>query len=67
MRRSIPAFETLVDEMVETRHELANSTDIIEKYPEPKKDAKDRDHIQETRDLWQDSVWGVFHQRDKSI
>jgi len=41
------AFETLVDVMAETRHELANYRDIIEiseriKRPEPKKDAKDR-------------------------
>ena len=41
------AFETLVDVMVETRHELANNRDIMEiseriKRPEPKKDAKDR-------------------------
>ena len=41
------AFETLVDVMAETRHELANFRDIIElseriKRPEPKKDAKDR-------------------------
>ena len=41
------AFETLVDVMAETRHELANYRDIIEiseriKLPEPKKDAKDR-------------------------
>jgi len=41
------AFETLVDVMADTRHELANYRDIIElseriKRPEPKKEAKDR-------------------------
>jgi len=41
------AFETLVDVMAETRHELANYRDFIKiseriKRPEPKKDAKDR-------------------------
>ena len=40
------AFETLVDVMTETRHELVNYRDIIEiseriKRPKPKKDAKD--------------------------
>ena len=40
------AFETLVDVVAETRHELANYRDIIEtseriNRPEPKKDAKD--------------------------
>ena len=52
------AFETLVDVMTETRHELANCRDIIEiseriKRPEPEKDAKDRESrwpdIQKTR------------------
>ena len=41
------AFETLVDVMAETRHELANYWDIIEiseriKRTEPRKDSKDR-------------------------
>ena len=41
------AFETLVDVMAKTRHELANYRDIIDisermKRPKPKKDSKDR-------------------------
>ena len=41
------AFETLLDVMAETKHELANYRDIMEiferiKRPEPRKDSKDR-------------------------
>jgi len=70
------AFETQVDLMAETRHELANYRDIIEiseriKRPEPKKDAKDRSadgpKIQEIRIHQQDSVLGVFRESDESI
>jgi len=53
------AFETFVDVMAKTSHELANYRDIIEisekiKRPEPKRDAKVKNadaQVQETREL----------------
>jgi len=64
------AFETLVDVMAETRHELANYRDIMEiseriNRSEPRKDSKNRTQMLLTRELQQSSFWGVFHESIK--
>jgi len=63
------AFETLMDVMAKSRHELVNDRDIIEiseriTRPEAKNESKDstpESHIsKEIRELHQGSYWAVF-------